>query len=165
MRSTSSTRLSDQIVPRCRPLTISHSLGTAQVGDRDGTDGALRSKHDSLPPLVPRLDGVVEVLDVIEVFFLCALSKEIGEQLRARALVGKWFGKPQQVGQIRAVAFPTPATLYAPNREQAVRGAGATRTHVKQEGPVLLRQPHAYLSFKFGKLVLGQRLLHDPLVP
>lgn len=55
------------------------SLGAAQVGDHDGASGALRGEHDDLPPLVPRLDGVVEVLDVVEVLFLGALCRAAAE--------------------------------------------------------------------------------------
>lgn len=113
-RSTSSTRQSDQINAAVtaaddQPL----SQGAAQVGDHDHASSTLRGVHDSLPPLVPRLDGVVEVLDVVEVLFLGALSKDFVEQLRVRTLVGKGLGKSRQVGQVRAVAFPTPAALHA----------------------------------------------------
>lgn len=36
---------------------------------------------------------------------------------------------------------------------------------MEQEGPVFFRQLHAYLSLEFGKLALGKRIRHDPLVP
>lgn len=93
------------------------------------------------------------------------LGKKVVEQLRVRALIGKRLGKPRQVGKVRAGAFPTPAALHASNRKQAVGGAGAARADVEQEGPVLLWQPHARLSLKFGKLALGKPVLHDPPVP
>lgn len=93
------------------------------------------------------------------------LGKNICEQLRVRTLGRKRLGKPRQVSQVRAVALSAPTALHALNREQAVRGAGAARADVEQEGPVLLRQPDAHLSLEFGKLALGERILHDPLVP
>ncbi|GAA2555625.1 hypothetical protein GCM10010398_49390 [Streptomyces fimbriatus] len=139
--------------------------GTAQVADHDGAGGAGGGEHDGFPPLVPRLDGVVEVLDLLEVLFLGTLGQERVEESGVRALLGERLGQRGEVRHVGAVALPAPAALHAPHREDTVGGSRAARADLCEERPVLLGQPHAQVGFQLREVALGKGIRQGPAVP
>ncbi|MGW2017620.1 hypothetical protein [Streptomyces sp. NPDC001927] len=94
-------------------------LGAPQVADHDHTDCPLGGKHDGVPPFAPCLDGVVELLDLVEVLFLGAFSKERFDELAVRALLGKGLGSRDR----SAMSAPSPPTANG----LALAAPGTTR--------------------------------------
>lgn len=140
-------------------------LGAAEVGDHDGASGALGGEHQRFPAFVPRLDGVVEVLDLLEVSLFWTRGEKCVEGFGVRAVLRKGLSEHGQVGQVGAVPFPAPAALHASNGKEAVCGTRAAGAHAGEEAPVVIRQPHSYLRFEVGEPVIGQWVFQDPLMP
>lgn len=122
----------------------------------------LRLEDDLVVLLPVSVLGGVEGLQRIVILLVWRVRQLVSRVERLN--VRKGLGQRVEVGQIGAVALPTPSPIHSTEGKETVSRSRPSSTRLQEERPVLTRQLNAQLPLDLSQLGGAQRRLKLPPV-